>query len=187
MKKEHEKKKTNGKPKVSTHLEKTHQLKQATELDLFQPNSEKWIFGCLLCFFPRWSVYRARKKKSYLSSSALIWKASSSQSNNLCVNSLTSCCWKNTKWLVYVHICNRTQWNVTRSGSSTPLQKSSKITLYLRLCHDFLFLMGGSSSTLRLCCPSAVNNNALWSLLRDFSFHTILVQRHLMNPIVQTP
>lgn len=29
----------------------------------------------------------------YLSSSAFIWKASSSQSNSLCVNSLTSCCW----------------------------------------------------------------------------------------------
>ena len=29
---------------------------------------------------------------TYVSSSAFIWKASSNQSNNLCVNSLTSCC-----------------------------------------------------------------------------------------------
>lgn len=34
-----------------------------------------------------------KKSCSYLSSSAFIWKASSSQSSSLWVNSLTSCCW----------------------------------------------------------------------------------------------
>lgn len=48
------------------------------------------------------ATYRSLKTSSlyrvtYVSSSAFIWKASSNQSNNLCVNSLTSCCRKKKK------------------------------------------------------------------------------------------
>lgn len=71
----------------------TLELKQGTESKVFQPYREVhfWSFG-LLFSHPDVQHAELEKKKSYLSSSALIWKASSSQSNNLCVNSLTSCC-----------------------------------------------------------------------------------------------
>lgn len=40
-----------------------------------------------------WQWHLDTKSCGYLSSSAFIWKASSSQSSSLWVNSLTSCCW----------------------------------------------------------------------------------------------
>lgn len=58
-----------------------------------KPNNQKSTSHCMAEKDPT-ELDTKLEKKSYLSSSALIWKASSSQSNNLCVNSLTSCCWK---------------------------------------------------------------------------------------------
>lgn len=80
---------------------------------------------CLRFLFLCWLWIHKRKKKAiykalktltinfmvtYVSSSAFIWKASSNQSNNLCVNSLTSCCGKKKSLLIFEPINKNTEY-----------------------------------------------------------------------------
>ncbi len=58
------------------------------------------------------------RSSGYLSSSAFIWKASSSQSSNLWVNSLTSCCWTEHRH-PYKISTYRTAFDTQRSQGQT--------------------------------------------------------------------
>lgn len=88
------------------------------------------------------------QSSGYLSSSAFIWKASSSQSSSLWVNSLTSCCWAKHRQTYKITKLQNCLWDteVTRSNyrtRTTPTRKKEQpVKINASIGYDATGLIG---------------------------------------------